>query len=184
MSDILTQLQESMDLVHPPLHALNHYPPANPVHRTQLCTMFIAGLYYVERHHDLEQFNPNDKIPDLKADQPKEGAHAHHPLTYTTTSTGLTNLPLFTYTVETLDPQTFRDGQAEVARDMIVQAQRIEYLVSELPGLQNSERDQLRIISGLEEEIAGLEAQRLEAVRERDEVFGQLDALVRSLQRP
>jgi mediator of RNA polymerase II transcription subunit 21 len=56
--------------------------------------------------------------------------------------------------------------------------------VSELPGLQNSERDQLRIIQGLEEEIAGLEAQRQEAVRERDEVFAQLDALLRSLQRP
>ncbi|KAK4126311.1 CSE2-domain-containing protein [Parathielavia appendiculata] len=137
MSDILTQLQESMDL---------------------LCTMFIAGLYYVERHHDLKQFTPADKIPDLKADQPKE--------------------------VDTLDPQTFKDGQVEISRDLIYQAQRIEYLVSELPGLQNSERDQLRIIQGLEEEIAGLEAQRQEAVRERDEVFAQLDALVRSLQRP
>ncbi|KAK3900621.1 mediator complex, subunit Med21 [Staphylotrichum tortipilum] len=137
MSDILTQLQESMDL---------------------LCTMFIAGLYYVERHHDLSPFGPGDKIPDLKADQPRE--------------------------VDALDPQAFRDGQAEIARDLIVQAQRIEYLVSELPGLQNSERDQLRIIRGLEEEIAVLEAQRLEAVRERDEVFGQLDALLRSMHRP
>ncbi|KAL1840549.1 hypothetical protein VTJ83DRAFT_4806 [Remersonia thermophila] len=137
MTDILTQLQEAMDL---------------------LCTMFIAGIYYTERHHDLEAFGPNDKIPDLKGDQPKE--------------------------VETLDPQTYRDGQVEIARDMIVQAQRIEYLVSELPGLQNSERDQLRIIASLEEEIAGLEAQRREAVRERDEVFAQLDALVKSLQRP
>lgn len=86
--------------------------------------------------------------------------------------------------MDTLDPQTFTDGQAEIARDIILQAQRIEYLVSELPGLQNSERDQLKIISGLEEEIAGLEAQRLEAIKERDEVFAQLDALVRSLQRP
>lgn len=80
MSDILTQLQESMDLVGPvPPH--QHIPPTNPVGRVQLCTMFIAGLYYVERHHDLEQFNPNDKIPDLKAEQPKEGAllpHHHH----------------------------------------------------------------------------------------------------------
>lgn len=56
--------------------------------------------------------------------------------------------------------------------------------MSELPGLQNSERDQLRIIGALEEEIAGLEAQRQEATRERDEVFGQLDALLRSMQRP
>ncbi|KAH6635493.1 mediator complex, subunit Med21 [Chaetomium sp. MPI-SDFR-AT-0129] len=137
MMDILTQLQESMDL---------------------LCTMFIAGLYYNDTHHDLKTFNANDKVPDLKADAPKE--------------------------VQPLDPQTFKDGQAEIARDIIVQAQRIEYLVSELPGLQNSERDQLRIIGALEEEIAGLEAQRQEATRERDEVFGQLDALLKSMQRP
>jgi mediator of RNA polymerase II transcription subunit 21 len=49
--------------------------------------MFIAGLYYVERHHDLEQFNPSDKIPDLKADQPKEGALFPPSTTATTTAT-------------------------------------------------------------------------------------------------
>lgn len=43
--------------------------------------MFIAGFYYVERHHDLEQFNPNDKIPDLKADQPREGSPLLPPTT-------------------------------------------------------------------------------------------------------
>jgi mediator of RNA polymerase II transcription subunit 21 len=43
--------------------------------------MFIAGLYYVERHHDLEQFTPSDKIPDLKADQPKEGPSLSAPTT-------------------------------------------------------------------------------------------------------
>jgi mediator of RNA polymerase II transcription subunit 21 len=120
--------------------------------------MFIAGLYYVERHHDLSPFTAADKIPDLKADQPRE--------------------------VDTLDPQAFQDGQAEIARDLIVQAQRIEYLVSELPGLQNSEVDQLRIIAGLEEEIAGLEAQRAQAVREAEEVLAQLDGLLRRVQRP
>jgi mediator of RNA polymerase II transcription subunit 21 len=35
--------------------------------------MFIAGFYYVERHHDLKPFSPTDKIPELK-DAPKEGA--------------------------------------------------------------------------------------------------------------
>lgn len=49
--------------------------------------MFIAGLYYVERHHDLEQFNPSDKIPDLKADQPKEGALFPPSTTITTINT-------------------------------------------------------------------------------------------------
>jgi hypothetical protein len=56
------------------MRAFQALPPPHPLTaRPQLCTMFIAGLYYVERHHDLEQFTPTDKIPDLKADQPKEG---------------------------------------------------------------------------------------------------------------
>ncbi|KAL2134776.1 hypothetical protein VTI74DRAFT_10850 [Chaetomium olivicolor] len=137
MGDILTQLQEAMDL---------------------LCTMFIAGFYYVERHHDLETFGPNDKIPDLKADQPKE--------------------------VDTLDPKTFSDGQREIAKDLVDQAQLIEYLISELPGLDNSEREQLGMIQALEEEIAVAEAHRQEAGKERDEVLAQLDTLLRGIGRP
>ncbi|KAJ4300442.1 RNA polymerase II mediator complex subunit [Collariella sp. IMI 366227] len=136
MGDILTQLQEAMDL---------------------LCTMFIAGFYYVERHHDLETFGPDDKIPDLK-DQPKE--------------------------VDSFDPKTFADGQREIAKDLVDQAQLIEYLISELPGLDNSEREQVDMIRGLEEEIAVAEAHRLEASKERDEVLGQLDALLRGIGRP
>ncbi|GAB1318825.1 RNA polymerase II mediator complex subunit [Madurella fahalii] len=137
MADRLTQLQESMD---------------------QLYTMFIAAFYYIERHHDLKTFGPGDKIPDLKAEQPKE--------------------------VETLDPETFKAGQLEIARDLITKEQQIEYLISTLPGLDNSERDQLQMIRDLEEEIAAAEAQRLEAVKERDEVLKRLDGLVRGIERP
>ncbi|KAL2021969.1 hypothetical protein VTK56DRAFT_6388 [Thermocarpiscus australiensis] len=137
MADRLTQLQEALD---------------------ELCTMFIAAFYYVERHHDLKPFGPGDKIPDLKADQPKE--------------------------VETLDPETFKAGQLELARDLITKEQQIEYLVSTLPGLDNSEREQMRMIQDLEEEIAAAEAQRLEAVKERDELLGKLDMLLRTIERP
>ncbi|KAK3306654.1 mediator complex, subunit Med21 [Chaetomium strumarium] len=135
MADILTQLQEAMDT---------------------LCTMFIAGFYYVERHHDLKPFSPTDKIPELK-DAPKE--------------------------VETLDPQTFQAGQAEIANDLVNHARLIEALVSALPGLDNSERDQLQMIRDLEEEIAEVETQRLEAVKERDEVLEQLDGLLKTVLR-
>ncbi|KAK4130744.1 CSE2-domain-containing protein [Trichocladium antarcticum] len=137
MADRLTQLQEAMD---------------------QLCTMFVAAFYYIERHHDLKSFGPNDKIPDLKADQPKE--------------------------VETLDPETFHAGQLELARDLITKEQQIEYLVSTLPGLDNSERDQLQTILDLEEEIVAAEAQRMEAVRERDEVLRRLDGILGVGRRP
>ncbi|KAK4193947.1 mediator of RNA polymerase II transcription subunit 21 [Podospora australis] len=136
MADKLTQLQEAMD---------------------QLCTQFIAAFYYIERHHDLEKFNANDKIPDLKPEQPKE--------------------------VETLDPETFRAGQLELARDLITKEQQVEYLISTLPGLDNSERDQLQMIRELEDELEVAEKQRLEAVKERDEVLKRLDGLIRMIRR-
>ncbi|KAK0671098.1 putative mediator of RNA polymerase II transcription subunit 21 [Cercophora samala] len=123
----------------------------------QLLTQFIAALYYNERHHDLQKFSPSDKIPDLKPDQPPE--------------------------VETLDPEQFRAGQLELARDLITKEQQIEYLISTLPGLDNSERDQLQMIRELEEELGAAEQQRQEALRERDEVLKRLDGLVRLIRR-
>lgn len=77
MTDILTQLQESMDLViNLPCHHKSQtlaLAPLTILLPSQLCTMFIAGLYYNDTHHDLKTFNANDKVPDLKADTPKEG---------------------------------------------------------------------------------------------------------------
>ncbi|KAK0714652.1 mediator complex, subunit Med21 [Lasiosphaeris hirsuta] len=136
MGDRLTQLQEAVD---------------------QLANQFIACFYYIERHHDLELFGPNDKIPDLKQDQPKE--------------------------VETLTPDVFQAGQLELARDLIVKEQQVEYLISSLPGLDNSERDQEQLIRDLEEELKVAETQRLEAVREKDEVLLKLDQVLRGIRR-
>ncbi|KAK4231313.1 mediator of RNA polymerase II transcription subunit 21 [Podospora fimiseda] len=136
MGDRLTQLQEAMD---------------------QLCKQFVATYYWLERHHDLEKFGSNDKIPDLKPDQVKE--------------------------VESVDPETFKAGQLELARDLITKEQQIEYLISTLPGLDNSERDQMQMIRDLEEEIAAAEQQRLEAVKEKDEVLKKLDSLICMIRR-
>ncbi|KAK3688114.1 mediator of RNA polymerase II transcription subunit 21 [Podospora appendiculata] len=123
----------------------------------QLADRFIASFYYLERHHDLESFGPSDRIPDLKSDQPKE--------------------------VDSLSPEVFQAGQLELARDLIVQEQQIEYIISNLPGLENSERDQEQLIKELEEELKTAEAQRLEAVKEKDEVLVKLDQVLRGIRR-
>ncbi|KAK5651562.1 hypothetical protein OQA88_11927 [Cercophora sp. LCS_1] len=136
MADRLTQLQEAVD---------------------QLANQFVACFYYLERHHDLQPFGPNDKVPDLKPEQQKE--------------------------VETLPPEVFQAGQTELARDLIVKEQQVEYLISSLPGLDNSERDQEQLIKDLEEELRVAEAQRLEAVKEKDDVLKQLDQVLRMIRR-
>lgn len=86
--------------------------------------------------------------------------------------------------VESLPPEEFQAGQLELARDLIVKEQQIEYLISSLPGLDNSERDQEQSIKDLEEELKVAETQRLEAVKEKDEVLAKLDQAIRSIKRP
>jgi len=65
-----------------------------------------------------------------------------------------------------------------------VKEQQIEYLISTLPGLDNSEREQIQLLRELEDDLVTAEAQRQEALKERDEVLGKLDALLRGLERP
>lgn len=78
----------------------------------------------------------------------------------------------------------FRAGQVELARDLVYKEQQIEVLISTLPGLDSSERDQERTIRGLEEELRVADAQREEALGEKREVLAKLDAVLRAVRRP
>ena len=71
----------------------------------------------------------------------------------------------------------------ELARDLILKEQQMEYLISSLPGLDNSERDQEQLIKDLEEELKVAEAQRLEAVKEKQEVLVKLNQVLRGIRR-
>lgn len=86
--------------------------------------------------------------------------------------------------VDSLPAEEFAAGLKELARDLIIKEQQIEVLISNLPGLDNSELDQERSIKDLEEDLKAAEAQRLEALKEKDEILAQLDAVIRSVRRP
>lgn len=86
--------------------------------------------------------------------------------------------------VEPLPQDEFKAGQLELARDLIIKEQQIEYLISILPGLENSERDQEQSIKELEEELKVAEAQRLDAIKEKDEELAKLDQVIRGVRRP
>ncbi len=89
--------------------------------------------------------------------------------------------------METVDPHPediFRAAQVELAQDLITKEQQIELLISILPGLDNSEQDQERNIRELEEELKVAEAQRQEAIKEREETLAKLDTVIRSIRRP
>ncbi|KAL4722806.1 RNA polymerase II mediator complex subunit [Fusarium chlamydosporum] len=114
----------------------------------QLAQQFVACLHYVNKRHDLETLGPGDKIREVK-DIPKE--------------------------VDSLPPDEFRAGMVELSQDLIVKEQQIEVLISSLPGLDNSETDQERYIKELEEDLKVAEAQRQEAIKEKDQILAELD---------
>lgn len=86
--------------------------------------------------------------------------------------------------VEPLPKQQFKDGQRELAQDLITKEQQIELLISTLPGLENSEEDQERTIKQLEEALKVQEEQRRQALKAREEVLTRLDGVIRSIKRP
>lgn len=72
----------------------------------------------------------------------------------------------------------------ELSQDLVLKEQQIEVLISSLPGLDNSEMDQQRSIKELEEDLKAAEAQRQEAIKEKDQTLAELDAVIRSIRRP
>ncbi|KAI1369659.1 mediator of RNA polymerase II transcription subunit 21 [Xylaria arbuscula] len=126
----------------------------------QLATQFIASINYINHHHSLETLGPRDQIvviPKQEADQQEVDPHPE---------------------------DVFRAAQVELAQDLITKEQQIELLISILPGLDNSEQDQERNIRELEEELKVAEAQRQEAIKEREETLAKLDTVIRSIRRP
>lgn len=86
--------------------------------------------------------------------------------------------------MDPLAPEDFRAGMVELSRDLIIKEQQIEVLISSLPGLDNSETDQERYIKELEDDLKTAEAQRQEAIKEKDQILAELDSVIRSIRRP
>lgn len=91
---------------------------------------------------------------------------------------------LIAATVEPYPADQFKAGQRELAQDLILKEQQIEYLISVLPGLENSEKDQEQMIQQLEEDLKVAEEQRKEALRAKEAVLARLDTVIRSIKRP
>ncbi|KAK8931954.1 Mediator of RNA polymerase II transcription subunit 21 [Metarhizium anisopliae] len=101
-----------------------------------------------------------------------------------TTNAQLLYVALTICGVDPLPADEFAAGLKELSRDLIIKEQQIEVLISNLPGLDNSERDQERNIKDLEEDLKAAEAQRQDALKERDQILAELDSVIRSVRRP
>lgn len=178
MGDRLTQLQDAVDQVAIPLSTSGSRV------KSRLNCLFVA-CPAVCRFYPLHQPAPQPRDPEPQRSGPryKQGArstrrHVFQRLIYAEI------LPPDRIAVDPHPADVFKAAQVELAQDLITKEQQIEYLISTLPGLENSEQDQERNIKELEEELKIAEAQRLEAIGERKAIMGKLDEVIRSIRRP
>merc|ERR1712000_126088 len=125
----------------------------------QLAQQFVAALHFIRSRHEVEALGPTDKIQEVKTENSMEQ-------------------------IDSLSTDEFQAGMTELSRGIITKEQQIEYLISMLPGLDNSEKDQERVIRELEEDLKAAEIQRQEALKERDQILAELDRVIQSIRRP
>lgn len=75
-------------------------------------------------------------------------------------------------------PRTFASRQRELARDLVIKEQQIEYLISVLPGIDSSEAQQGGRIRELEGELRGVEKRRDEKVGELRDARRRLEKVL------
>ena len=75
------------------------------------------------------------------------------------------------------DPATFQAALRELARDLVLKEQQIEYLISVLPGIGESEANQSQRIQTLEKELREADEERRTALAEREAMLVKLAAL-------
>lgn len=72
-------------------------------------------------------------------------------------------------------PRTFAARQRELARDLIIKEQQIEYLISVLPGIGASEAEQEARIRELETQLREVEKERVAKAEELKQLRGRLE---------
>ncbi|KAL1855159.1 Mediator of RNA polymerase II transcription subunit 21 [Paecilomyces lecythidis] len=173
MADILTQLQTCLD---------------------QLATQFYATIGYLNTYHDHSAAIPPSDVPDAAPQLAKIPKNQHaHPVPATAAAqakaaeqaspppaNAAANDPNAPPPPDS--PRTFAARQRELARDLIIKEQQIEYLIKELPGIGSSEEEQEKRIQELGKELRDVEeekerkAQELKTLGQRlEKVLGAIE---------
>ncbi|KAJ5584409.1 Mediator complex subunit Med21 [Penicillium hispanicum] len=182
MADILTQLQTCLD---------------------QLATQFYATLGYLTTYHDNSPATPPPNVPDAAPALAKISKNTTSPpvpasIAEKTGAGGSDAIQAqasppppnpqqpgaTAEDAQVLDPnlpprpdspRTFASRQRELARDLIIKEQQIEYLISVLPGIGASEAEQEARIRELETQLRDVEKERTAKAKELKKLRGRLE---------
>ncbi|KAG9639947.1 hypothetical protein KCU61_g7985, partial [Aureobasidium melanogenum] len=171
MADRLTQLQDCLD---------------------DLATQMFASIRYIQTRH---QFASIPGQPDMSdptapnAPAPLQPNAAPNTLTASAAEQGGPNAAALQQQQEPNhppgpdDPATFQAALRELARDLVLKEQQIEYLISVLPGIGESEANQSQRIQALEKELREADQERKVALAEREAMLDKLGALAAECKR-
>ncbi|KAJ5387524.1 Mediator complex subunit Med21 [Penicillium cosmopolitanum] len=174
MADILTQLQTCLD---------------------QLATQFYATLGYLSTYHDNSPAIPPPNVPSaapalskmtknttsppipasVAASAGGSGGPATSPPPPPPQQPGATEIQDPNQPPEPDSPHIFASRQRELARDLIIKEQQIEYLISVLPGIGTSEAEQEAKIRELEVQLRDVEEKREAKALELKKLRGKLE---------
>ncbi|PYI17169.1 putative RNA polymerase II transcription mediator complex subunit Srb7 [Aspergillus violaceofuscus CBS 115571] len=186
MADILTQLQTCLD---------------------QLATQFYATLGYLTTYHDnsaatvppqtphaapaLAKIPKTSSAPPVPASAPLAAQQQSNQTQQTPAENPAPVQPGAPEDTPTQDPtlppapdspRTFAARQRELARDLVIKEQQIEYLISVLPGIGSSEAEQERRIKELEGELRRWEGVRGERMQELKALRGRLEGVLGAME--
>jgi mediator of RNA polymerase II transcription subunit 21 len=150
-----------------------------------------ASLSYVRQRHpygEIEGQPSQAPLPALRSSPTTAAAQTALPNGNNTTSQQQTANPNSAEpervpTPPPEDPQIFNAALHELARDLVIKEQQIEYLINNLPGIGNSEADQEKRIRELEVELKEVEAERAKAEVEREALVEGLGKVIVGVRR-
>ncbi|GFF35948.1 mediator of RNA polymerase II transcription subunit 21 [Aspergillus udagawae] len=210
MADILTQLQTCLDQVPHPSTSIPQFKTTNLTLNSQLATQFYATIGYLSTYHDNSPAIPPADVPDaapalakipknstappvpagapvpaqFQASPPAQNpAHGAAGAGTSVGEGGQTPGPAADPNLPAPDsPRTFASRQRELARDLIIKEQQIEYLISVLPGIDSSEAEQEKRIRELESELRRVEEERELKMRELKRLRRTLENVLRAVE--
>lgn len=186
MADRLTQLQDCLDDVRLlPLY----YHICHSDHIPQLLVLMYSSMNYIRTHHPYGEIpgQPSQAPAPLPQPTPTSATVAQSSFTNGATAS---QQPVQAQAPANRDGSpppddrpTFNAALHEMARDIVVKEQQVEYLINSLPGIGSSEADQERRMRELEVELREVEKERAEVEREREALVDGLGKVIVGVRR-
>lgn len=188
--DRLTQLQDTLDDVCCARNDIGR-PPADC---SKLLTQMYATLNYIQEKHAYGDFpgqpslgQPHAPLPTLTngdAAEPSNAAQTNGDAAAKAEKDKDADDKKDGQTSHVPDhPDVFQSTMRELARGLVLQEQKAEILINNLPGLGDSEQNQIARMRELAAELRQVEAERAKAEEERERMVDMLGEVIVGAQR-